>query len=491
MIGLIPAEFEFINATTEYGSYDPSTNIWTIGNLTNGTYVTLKVYTIAKSTGKQINKTVVVSCDQAELNLTNNVDEKIVDVIDIPSVEKTVSNYAPYYNDTVEYYLTIINSGKAEYTKELTVIDSLPEGLEFIATVDIVGADVISQTINGQSISWVISNISGKSNATITIKVKVNALGELTNNLTVVDFRGQNNTVNCTITPIPIADLEIVKQVSNEIVHKGDKITWTIIVTNHGPNTAVETIVTDKLPAGLIYVDDECSVGEYHSDTGIWNVGDLASGETATLRIVSIADTTNRTIINVAEVTSQTHDPNKTNNRCNNSTDVLPEADLAITVEPNVKEVTVGDKVIYTIKVRNNGPDAAVNTRATIVIPDSLKLLGFKPSKGTYDPDTGIWTIGDLAPGEEATLLLETQALVSGKVVVKASVVSDTYDPDLSNNNDTAEITVSEPAPEDNITEEPPAKVYKPHELPATGNPIAVMLLALIAMAGVVLRRKN
>ena len=175
---------------------------------------------------------------------------------------------------------------------------------------------------------------------------------------------------------IPEADLEIIKVVSNDAPHKGDKITWTIIVKNNGGDTAVNTVVTDKLPSGLVYVSDD-SKGAYDHNTGIWAVGDLANGESATLNIVTVVDTTNATIVNLANTSSDTYDPNETNNNNNKSTTVPPEVDLEITVVPNVDKVTVGDKVEFTITVVNHGPDTAVNTRAQITVPDELKLLGF------------------------------------------------------------------------------------------------------------------
>ena len=92
-----------------------------------------------------------------------------------------------------------------------------------------------------------------------------------------------------------------------------------------------------------------------------------------------------------------------------------------------------------------------------------------------------------MAPGEEVTLLLDAEALASGKIVVRASVESDTYDSDLSNNNDSAEITVEEVI----VPPEAEPQVDNVPTMHATGNPIAMVLLALIALAGAALRRKN
>jgi uncharacterized repeat protein (TIGR01451 family) len=314
------------------------------------------------------------------------------------------------------------------------------------------------------------------------IVTRVNTTNEvIVNNVTVTsgtyDPDMENNKANNTTKVGPLADLEIVKIVSDSTPHKGDVITWTIVVTNHGPDCAVNVVVTDNLPKGLVYVSDD-SMNRYDHNTGKWNVGDLASGKSATLKIVTLVDTTDKMIVNVADVISQIHDPNLSNNHCENLTTVPPEADLVITVKPGVKTVTVGEEVTYKVTVKNQGPDTAENTRATIKLPNSLKLLGFKPSRGTYNPRTGIWDIGDLAPGEEVTLLLYTKALQSGTIVVEASVKCDTYETDLSNNHDSAEILVKEP-PIDNKHDSVPPKTMH-----ATGNPILIALLALVALAG-------
>ena len=478
----IPPQFEFINCTTENGTFDPVNRIWKIGDLENGTSVTMVVYLLANETGIDIDNAVEVKCAQKELNITNNVDNKLVNVVPLPLIEKTVNTTTPYNKEFVEYYLTVKNIANTTYINNLTVIDVLPAELIFNKTISISGADLIGETEDGKKVTWIITNISAKSEVVITVKVFVNDIGNLTNNLTVIGPNGDNDTVNCTITPIPVADLEIIKNVSTTIPHKNDIIIWKITVTNNGPDTAINTKVTDKLPSEVVYVSDD-SLNNYNSKSGIWNVGDLAGGESKTLTIKARVVKTNTTITNFADVKSDTYDPNETNNRCSNSTDVPPEADLSITVKPDITEVRVGDEVVYTITVLNDGPDTAENTTASIKIPKELELLGYEPSQGTYDPETGTWDIGDVPPGEEVTLILKTRALVDGKIIVEASVRCDTYESDLSNNNASCEITV---LPE----EEPPAEGHELPKMHATGNPIAMVVLALLAAAGASIRRK-
>ena len=65
-------------------------------------------------------------------------------------------------------------------------------------------------------------------------------IGNQTNNLTIVGPYGTNSTVNCTIDPVPIADLEVTKinDYSTKVCYNGDTVTWTISVINNGPNDA-------------------------------------------------------------------------------------------------------------------------------------------------------------------------------------------------------------------------------------------------------------
>ena len=45
-----------------------------------------------------------------------------------------------------------------------------------------------------------------------------------------------------------------------------------------------------------------------------WTIGDMANGETQTMKITTIVNATNTTITNNVNVTSETPDPNETNN---------------------------------------------------------------------------------------------------------------------------------------------------------------------------------
>ena len=207
---LLPDEFEYMYCDLPNGTtYNETTGIWTIPNLANGTNATLVIYAHAKTPASDITNYVNASCDEKEWNYNNNKDNLTVEIVSFHRPVKVVSNSTPYYHEYVDYTLTVENLGNNTYLDVFDVIDSLPAGLEFIKRLSIVGADLIRETVDGQVVTWALTNIPAKSNATIVIRVKVNAVGELTNNLTVKGPRNSTNTVDCTITPIPIVDISV------------------------------------------------------------------------------------------------------------------------------------------------------------------------------------------------------------------------------------------------------------------------------------------
>ena len=162
-----------------------------------------------------------------------------------------------------------------------------------------------------------------------------------------------------------------------------------------------------------------------------------------------------------------------------------PMADLVI-----VKGIYAidGNKVTWGLYVVNNGPDKAVNARVIDALPKTLKYVSSVATKGNYDVNTGIWTIGDMENGEKAVMILETIVLTTGDITNEAIVTSDTFDPDMSNNYDNETVFVS-PIPE---TPQQPKENVEPVDVtPATGNPLVMVLLALIALGTATFRRRK
>ena len=188
----------------------------------------------------------------------------------------------------------------------------------------------------------------------------------------------------------PNSDLAINKTVNNSKPHVNDKVVYTITVTNNGPDNATGVFVKDLLPKGLKFISAD---GNYNPATGIWTIGDLLNGETVVLKIIAQVIQSNVNITNIATVNQTNYDPNPDNNQSNNTITVGKSSDLAINNTVNNSKPNLNDKVVYTITVKNNGPDNATGVFVKDLLPKGLKFVS---AIGNYDSATGIWTIGDL-----------------------------------------------------------------------------------------------
>jgi uncharacterized repeat protein (TIGR01451 family) len=122
--------------------------------------------------------------------------------------------------------------------------------------------------------------------------------------------KSEDDQSSAEINPHGVADLSLTKTASSAPVHKGDQTTYTIVVTNNGPDAASGVIVRDELPAGLSYVS---SSGPYDPTTGAWPVGYLSVGNSATLTITARVGQTG-SITNTAQVAaSDQRDPDPAN----------------------------------------------------------------------------------------------------------------------------------------------------------------------------------
>jgi uncharacterized repeat protein (TIGR01451 family) len=88
-------------------------------------------------------------------------------------------------------------------------------------------------------------------------------------------------------------------------------LTYTIVVTNNGPSDASGVVVTDNLPAGVTSVSaSDGGVYDPLNHKVTWNIGNLASGSSATLTIkVKVNPSTTGKIINTATVSGLEVDP--------------------------------------------------------------------------------------------------------------------------------------------------------------------------------------
>ena len=470
------------------GKYDSALGKWYIGELAQNEEVILVITTLVNVTNTTITNVAVVDSNTHDPNETNNRDNDTITVdpyADL-AINKTVSPHYPKMGDVVVWTITVINNGP-DVAVNAYVRDVLPSGLEFIESDG-----------NYTNNIWYIGNMANGSTAVLNIKTRILVTDAVITNVASVtsdtpDPDLTNNEDNATLDIGHEADLAVVKVVSNSTPNFGDIITWTITVTNNGPDRAIDIVVHDVLPSGLVYISDD-SNGAYDAVNGLWTIGTLQNGASVTLNIRSQVNVTNATITNVAVVDSDTHDPNETNNKDNDTIIVPPQADLSIVKDVNTAQASIHDIIVWTVTLTNNGPDTAENIVVKEILPSGLKLLSVEAGAGSYSD--GIWRIDSLNNGGVVTLKLVTEVtILNGTIINIVNVESSTYDPNKDNNNATAVVNIISNETESNETESNDTVIKEsvspssPLALYPTANPFAIVILALLSIVFVRLRR--
>lgn len=227
-------------------------------------------------------------------------------------------------------------------------------------------------------------------------------------------------------TPVAeTADVELTKTVDISAPAIGDTVTFTLTVLNKGGSYVDKVEVTDYLfqngtPAAFTSVITSGN-GSFNTSTGLWSVGSLAVGQTATLHIqATITNSFTTSITNSAEVTfSSLADPDSTPNNYNTTpgqddgdsvtltygTAAAPK-DVAISMVASVNGgaksldsiLATDDTVALTVTATNQGGDA--NEAFVFVrVPTGLSITSITRSgTGTLEyttsasPGSGTWT---------------------------------------------------------------------------------------------------
>jgi uncharacterized repeat protein (TIGR01451 family) len=199
----------------------------------------------------------------------------------------------------------------------------------------------------------------------------------------------------------------------------GNSITYTIVVNNSGPSAATGVAVNDPLPAAL----QNASWTGTNGSSGTGGVSDtiasLPAGGSVTYTLTATIDpAATGTLSNVATASSAV-DPGGP--RVATDTDFLtPLAVLSVekTVDGVKSEVAnVDDTVSFSVVLDNQGPSDATGTAVNDLLPAGLAFVNATPSVGSYDANTGIWTIGTLGAGNQASLTIDATVTTIGNTV--------------------------------------------------------------------------
>ncbi|MDR1790096.1 MAG: DUF11 domain-containing protein [Propionibacteriaceae bacterium] len=304
-----------------------------------------------------------------------------------------------------------------------------------------------------------------------------------------------------------IADVAITKNMTPNPAIAGQAGTTTLTVTNAGPNTATNVVVTDPVPSyytptavnvtltasgGSPTPGPACPVPATGAQVTC-SLGDLPVGTTAVVTIAGQPDsaTLDTSLSNIATVSTDAYDPVMTNNVASVSIPMSHQADLKIAKTTSTTTTAAGTLVTWTLTVTNQCPSSATGTclsdaEGVVIsdnVPDPSKLVllsatggtGAGGAQGTVPvscPTSSFTAVslqctvnsadgtGRLTPGATAVVTVTSYIpanVAQGTAVSNSSgVTSTTFDPNQADNISTASVSVAAPSADIALTKTGP-----------------------------------
>jgi len=459
---LLPSGLSYLGSTPSVGSYDQATGNWTVGTFTTDASATLTIEAlVSAATGNIVNTATIAALNETDGYAGNNSASATLYVggTDI-RINKSVDYDYPAENELIVFSIRALNLGPNNGSGVL-VTDLLPAGLSYDSAT---GYSATQGSYNEVTGVWTVGDLANGIGAVLTIPARpapgtANTVLTNTASLTGInepEINPANNSAGVDIK-VNFHDLELTKLVGVgpsynpladiAVPNEGDSVRYKLVVTNNGPNDASGVEVTDQLPAGVSYDRiNQISQGNYNPATGIWSVGALTSGSTATLQIDADVNnnTAGQTIINSAEITASDYLDDIESNNSAAATIKIDGTDLQITKTVNDSIPSPGGPITYTLTVTNNGPNPASGVAVTDILPTGVSYTGHSASSGTsYDAKSNgkaswVWDIGNLSVTGSATLTINATVEngTSGQNISNVAMIteSDQADPNYLNN---------------------------------------------------------
>jgi len=346
----------------------------------------------------------------------------------------------------VTYTLTVTNNGPSN-AQFITVTDVLSGGSFGGVVTTSTGASV---TMSGNSVTFTVGSLNANSVITMVYTATAPSLGVMTNTAVVTsavgDFGSDSNQAGVTVA-VNATDLALAKSAAGGTAVAGQPFTYTLTITNNGPLTATQVVITDALSGGATFnsvVDSTSLTYSLAITQATFTVTNIAPNTVFTIVYTVLPPVNGGTFANTAVISASTPtDPNPGNDTAGGPVDGLANADLEIAKSASPNPVEPGGVVTYTLTVTNNGPSNAQFITVTDVISGGSfgGVVGTSPGVNTSISANSItFTVGSLNANSVITMVYTATAPSLG-VMTNTAVVTSAVG-DLGGGDNQAGVTV-------------------------------------------------
>lgn len=248
--------------------------------------------------------------------------------------------------------------------------------------------------------------------------------------------------------PSTSGDLSIDKSDPADPGRVGTPLTYTLAVSNGGPDAATNVTVTDALPGAVAYRSATTSQGSCarSARTVTCSLGTIASGGSATVKI-EVTSSSVGSVTNSASVSSDAADPDPSDNSDAEVTAVrrrAGKADLAVRLEDERDPARVGRPLPYEILVKNLDEGDATGVTLVDRLPSGVTFVSARVRRGTCADSGGVVTcsLGSLAEGKRVEVEIVVTPTAPGHITNTVEVFANETDPHTGNNRDSETTTV-------------------------------------------------
>ena len=362
---------------------------------------------------------------------TNPITHTYIEPIITQHKEATLATNAGYSQEgeKIIYTITVTNAGHLD--KNVTIVDNIPAGTTFVENSIKVNNEVRKEYNQASLTSGINLNVPATDEITLSFEVTVDELeeGNYTEKITnIATVDGNNTNTRSSVVNKPNVVISKTADPVNGNVVEGQIITYTIKLDNSTGKAPEDVIVKDTVPTGTTFVTGSVKVGGVSTQDREENLRDgitvhLNAGETKTVEFkVKVQNQANGSKI---KNTATVNDEQTGTTEHTYIKPIISATKISEILNAEGRNYALeGDKIIYTITVKNEGD---LGKEVTIIdnipsgtrfVEGSIKISNKSntESLGKDELEDGI-TVNIPARGEETlTFEVEVENLPEGKL---------------------------------------------------------------------------
>ena len=388
---LAPEVEAVVKADPEPDKPDPADKkrqlVWSLGTLKGGASKTIELILRHKEGVSEFKNLAYVKYEHGQAVTTKIAKPTI-------KVAKTAPKQT-VRDETYTVRVLVENTGKVP-AEGVRVVENVPTSAEVEAVTT--GAKRLPQA-EGQQWQWEIAKLQPGERKIIEYRVTPREAKDV---FTLTSVSGQRLVADKPAearTQVLVPGIDVKLAGPTGVVNAGESAKYEIVVRNTGTLPSTNVKVTGTLPSDC-KPTMKTDGGQIYRDSIVWTLPRLEPGEAQSFRFAIKANTTGRRVIVASAADAR-------GMKAGQEIATVFAGTAALVWETNFNPLTVqvGKQGTFTVKVRNNGGEAARNVRVQIDVPDAVSVVQVTP-KTRIDGAVVLFSSEHIPPGGEVVYTL-------------------------------------------------------------------------------------